>query len=224
MIQEPFAILYQHREALQEFANAHSSDVTGSDGKKCKRERHVSAHMKLLLEFLDVRPAAKKIRLERERHNRTRPVTTFEMLWMLFPPGTDVFYDSGPGIVSGFVVKKVSGGGLETSAAEPFAVAMWRLNYNGELIGRQMIYVFIQPFKGEKDISTLPVVPCDFYERDTPGEVSKKSISLRQKLVEYGDTFLKLTQRQCVQYSGETFTFPRRTLCESFCTHSVARQ
>lgn len=112
-------------------------------------------HLKLLFDFLDVWPEAKKIDMDRERHNRDRPAATFEILWLLFPPGTDVFWDFlGDGSYEGFVVKRISGGGLATNRATPFTIDLWCLEYNGNYTGRRETYCTIPPFTGEKGVST----------------------------------------------------------------------
>ena len=214
VIREPFAILYHHREGLKEYADSKSSTQTREDSERCDREQNVNRDMKLLFDFLDFQPSAKKIARERERHNRSRPAVTFEMLWMLYPPGTDVFWDChGHGSYEGFVVKRTDGGGLALDSASAFIITMWYLDYNGDYIGRREAQTTIQPFTGEKELNSLPVIPCDFYRRVSAGQVSDESKSLRQTFVGYGERFLKLTKRQCVQYSGETYSFPRRSVC-----------
>ena len=223
IIREPFTVLYYHREALQEYADSKSSNLTQKDGERCEREKNVDEHLKFLFDFLDVRPEAKKIGMERERHNRSRPAATFEMLWMLFPPGTDVFYEiQGDGSYEGFVVKQISGGGLAMDSATPLAIELWYLDYNGEYIGRREFEITIQPFAGEKEISTLSVIPCNLYKRVTAGQVSDESKSLWQTFVGYGEKFLKLTKRQCVQYSGETYTRSRQKVRKSCYGHIIS--
>lgn len=216
-VEEPFAILYQHREALQDYAKTNVS-ATDQNDERCQRKRYADPHVKLLFEFLDIRPEARKMHLERERYNRSKPVATFEMLWMLFSPGTDVFHNAdGFGSFKGYVVKRASGGGLDVSNASPFTITLWCLDFNGSHIGRVELGVQIQPFRGEKEISTLNVIPCDFYERDTAGQVSDKSKALRQRLENYGEMFLKLTERHCVDYSGELYEARTRPVCKSSC-------
>ena len=213
-ILEPYAILYQHREALEEYASSASRVV--KDGDRCKRKQDIALHMRQLLDFLDERPEAGKVRLERERYDRPKPVATFEMLWMLFPPGTDVFCDPQQhGSLGGYVVQ-TSSGGIYMNNTMPFNIHLWYLDYNGRYIGRQKTKVTIQPFQGEKEINSLPVIPCKFYERDVVGQVGQKSRSLRKQLIDYGEKFLKLTTRQCIQYSGKTYSFPRRVVSATF--------
>ena len=214
IIQEPFAVLYHHREALQAYTDSKSSNLNQIDGERCEREKNVEKHLKLLFEFLNVWPEAKKVEMERERHNRSRPTATFEMLWMLFPPGTDVFWDPfGEGSYEGGVVKQISGGSLAMDSATPFTVRLCYLDYDGAYIGRYEIQRTIQPFTGEKEVSSLSIIPCDYYKRVTAGQVSDESKSLWQTFVDYGEKSLKLTKRHCIQYSGETYCRPRRSVC-----------
>lgn len=215
IIQEPFAIFYHHRKDLKEYADSASSALTRKNGEGCEREQTVGKDLKLLFDFLDLQPIAKKIASERERHNRSKPAATFEMLWMLFPPGTDVFLDSSEGgSYEGFVVQQTSGGGLAMDRASPFTITLWYLNYNGQYIGRSVVDSTIQPFTGEKEVNSLPIIPCNLYKRVTAGQVSDESKALQQTFVGYGQKFLELTKRQCVQYSGETYSFPRRSVCK----------
>lgn len=149
VIEEPFAVLYKHREALQEYAAAYASSLVQNEGERCRRKRNTDTHMKLLFDFLDKRPEARKIHLEHERHHRSTPVATFEMLWLLFSPGTDVFHDpDASGSFSGYVVKSSGYEHLESDDTEPFTITLWYLDYNGYQIGRVETCASIQPLSG----------------------------------------------------------------------------
>ena len=224
-ILEPFAILYHHREALQDYANSKRSNAAQKDFKGCEREKNLDTHLELLFDFLGSCPEVKKIDMERERHNRSRPTVTFEMLWLLFPPGTDAFYDIvGDGILSGFVVGQTSGGGLAMDRTAPFDICLWYLDYDGDHIGRRLINVTIQPFTGEKEVSTLSVIPCDYYKRITAGVISDESRLLRQTIVGYGKKFLELTKRQYVHHSGEVLNISKPWVCRLIYVHGSSRK
>lgn len=89
---------------LQEYAGLKSSKLNQKDEERCEHEKNFDKHLKLLFDFLDFWPEAKKIDTERARHNWSRSAATFEMLWMLFPPGTDVFIDAEKEVSSLLVI------------------------------------------------------------------------------------------------------------------------
>ena len=203
-IEEPFAALYQCRDSLAEFSKSNDSPQPGESDNVCQRYKDSSSHVKLLLDFLEARPEAKKIALERERHQRATPVATYNMLWMLFAPGTDVYYDAeGYGFFAGYVVKEAYGGGLDVDDTSVFNFTLRSLDFDGFELGRREESVFIQPFRGEREIDSLKVIPCDFYGRNEAGQISEKSKDLRNQLISNGEKFLSLTKRQCAFYSGQ---------------------
>ena len=217
-LDEPFALLYQHRDGLQAHLQSVINATEEHEGNTCKCSRNAVADIRLLLELLETRPEAKKIALERQRHQRLPAVATFDMLWLLFPPGTDVYFDAGGyGFFTGFVVKSLAGGGLNVSSISPFTLTLWSLDFDGYTIGRVEETIQIMPFNGEKEIDTLDVIPCDFYGRDTVGQVSQKSLALRNKLEQNGATFLSLTKRRCIYHSGELHQMLERPVSKSCC-------
>ena len=75
-LKEPYPILVHYRKELQEY-------MEGTDAE-------TSHHISVLLQYLQDN-LGDKILEEDARYVKPTPVATFEMLWMLFKPGCDVY-------------------------------------------------------------------------------------------------------------------------------------
>ena len=80
--------------------------------------------------------------------------------------------------------------------------------FDGHKIGRYRVLASQPAYDGEKEISSLEVYPCEFLKEESKkGEETKP---LRQKLEERGKMYLKLAQRECMNYDGFTTPWPKR--------------
>ena len=82
-----------------------------------------------MLAFLDEK-YLRRIEEEESRHKKSPPTATFEMMWMLWKPGTRVYNDVD-GELAAFVVKSAETD--KTSNPSYYAVVLWSLDFNGEL-------------------------------------------------------------------------------------------
>ena len=204
VIWEPYAPLVHYQEELETYRDSFHPDKVSSNEEMCHRNENAYEHLGILQHVLRER-SGKEIDAERQRH--ARGVATFEMLWLLYRPGTDVYADvNADGNYSAYVVISVSPEYVRDRPV-PLKIEVWNMNYDGGRIGRCCTELFEMVFDGEKEITSLFAVPCEFWkERSKAGEESRP---LRTRLEERGKMFFKLAQRHCMDYDGLTMTWPK---------------
>ena len=212
---EPYRTYFHHDKELNAYRNRFHPDAIDPNVELCERNVNAYEHLGILQDVLFQR-SGKAVEAERQRH--TRGVATFDMLWLLFRPGTDVYVDDHEdGEYNAFVIKSVSAGD-SWSSSSPLTIEAWNMTYDGSQLGRHLKF-FIQPvYEGEKEISSLKVFPCEFWkEQSKQGENTKP---LKLKLEERGKMFFKLAQRQCMDYDGATYSWPKKQVSTSWkCDH-----
>lgn len=185
-IREPLSILVHYRKELQEYQE------TCEDAEM----RH---HLTVLLKYLETN-LGDKILEEDARYKKPTPVATFEMLWMLYKPGKDVYaeIDEQRG---GFVVQSSEPvtKDREYGRPMPLKVKMWYLDYNGIKVGRRQHEVTIAPFEGEREITSLKVIPAEFLD-------SMPDIAPRKALEARGEKFYSMLLGKQMDYNG--FSMP----------------
>ena len=88
-------------------------------------------HLRILLDFLDLH-YKKKMEAEARRHRPSKdraPTATYQMLWMLFKPGTRV-YSLADNDLAGFIVKSIT---AKYRGSQVYKLSLWHLNYNGNV-------------------------------------------------------------------------------------------
>ena len=89
-ISEHYGVLYHHEEELKAYRDRFQPGAIDSKDGLCQRSMNAYEHLGILQDILSQR-SGKAVEAERQRH--ARGVATFEMLWLLFKPGTDVYLD-----------------------------------------------------------------------------------------------------------------------------------
>ena len=203
-IWEPYAPVIHYEEELKAYRDSFHPDRLSSKEEICHRNENAYEHLGILQHVLRER-SGREVEAERQRH--ARGFATFEMLWLLYKPGTDVYADANAdGNYNAYVVKSVS---LDSFGDQPIPlkVEVWNMNYDGSRIGRWATSLVEMVYDGEKEITSLFVVPCKFWkERSKVGEEPRP---LRKRLEERGKMFFKLAQRHCMGYDGLTLTWPK---------------
>ena len=107
-----------------------------------------------------------------------RGVTSFEGLWLLFKPGSDV-YAKIDGELSGFVIHSVekrheargappipppSGSSPRIKAHQRWIVTVWNLGYAGQMVTKQIHRFPVVWFPGEREIISLPIFPSKYHD------------------------------------------------------------
>lgn len=202
---EPYAALIHHEEELKAYRDQFHPNSINSKDDVCQRNANAYEHLGTLQNVLSERSGT-AVKAERQRH--ARGVATFEMLWLLFRPGTTVYGNTASsGNYNAYVVESVSD---SMFAGRPITlnVRLWHMNYDGSKIGRRLTSFYQPAYDGEKEITSLNVFPCEFWkEKSKEGE---ETMPLKQKLEERGKTFFKLAKRQCMDYDGFTHTWPKK--------------
>lgn len=200
-VDEPFSVLIHFEQELADFREKFAPSNLNQETELCEREKDTYEHLGVLHKFLHERHDA-AIRDELQRHERG--YATYEMLWLLYKPGTTVYGDFQlEGKYSAYVVQSVSGGVIHGRAVQ-YDLTLWFLDYDGNYMGRRMKSRFQQPFSGEKEITKLECVPLKFWKAD-----EKRPYDLERHLVQRGKMFFKLASRRCMHYDGTTESFPR---------------
>lgn len=202
-IPEPYAILLHHRKQLEERRKQFAQPSDQSEFSGCESERESYEHLGLLLDFLR-KESYGKIDREEEGYRRATPVANFDMLWLLFKPGTDVYFDlyatNAPPRYNAYVIKRVEGG-TTCHRRVPYIIHLWFLDFNGDIIGRGETSCTIHQFEGEKEITSLRVIPVEFMCDRIMGD----SLS-RQERIQKGKLFFELAKSKlCMDYSGACF-------------------
>jgi len=192
-IKEPFSILVHFRKELDEYRETCDDAET---------YHHIGVLQKYLQDNL-----GEKILAEDERYKRPTPVATFEMLWMLFKPGMDVYanIDDQRG---GFVVQSCLATADPVKATKmgqlsPLKVMMWFLDFDGRHLGRRQHEVIIVPFEGEREITSLKVIPAVYLDSDP-------DVSPRKRLEERGEKFYEMLMGRQMDYKGYSMAAKQR--------------
>ncbi|KAI9664612.1 MAG: hypothetical protein M1821_006058 [Bathelium mastoideum] len=200
----PYSLLFWHQKQLEDYRQAFSPDR--GDVESCHRGENTYEHLGLLLECLE-NELGESVREERARHKRDVPVATFEMLWLLFQPGTDVYCDrykdgvTDSYVVSGMTVDKKGDHALK------YTIHMWNLRFDSYQIGPNIVGMTIDPFDGEKEIGKLEVFPAEYATTEINGA---SAASMRQELEDRGRMYYHLTVPRCMFFDGLTTSFPKR--------------
>ena len=214
-LSEPYRTYFHHDKELKAYRNRFHPDAIDPNVELCERNVDAYEHLGILQDVLFER-SGKAVEAERQRH--ARGVATFDMLWLLFRPGTNVYVDDHEdGEYNAFVIRTVSAGD-SWGPSSPLTIEAWNITYDGSQLGRHLKF-FIQPvYEGEKEISSLKVFPCEFWKEES--KEGEKNKPLRLKLEERGKMFFKLAQRQCMDYDGASYSWPRKQVSTSWkCDH-----
>ena len=201
-IAEPYAILIHHEKELASYRKRFAPGTSLPENQRCERKRDTYEHLGILEKFLQDRMGP-SISAEKQRHARGH--ATFEMLWMLYKPGTDVYlYHNARGLSAAVVMFTDEESRRRDSNV--LGLKFWYMQYNGKYLGRERSSRDLARYDGEKEIAKLDVFPCQFLNEDTAQEGFK---SQRTQIEERGKMFWRLTKKQCMHFTGLTATYPQ---------------
>lgn len=130
-------------------------------------------------------------------------VTPYQLLWLLFKPGTRVYAVTG-GKVSGYIFewgdRRMSAARAGTSREISYNAHCWNLTYNGRRIVRTSRTFSIEIFQGTREINSLPVFPAIYLDSSDGGKT-------KRQLEESGQKFYNIARQSPahMQYSGVTW-------------------
>ncbi|KAI4223765.1 MAG: hypothetical protein LQ349_007366 [Xanthoria aureola] len=198
-ILKPYRMLGGARPNLMKLREEYESDLSrrdpSSEDEDVKRKRITVKHIERLERELD-KVLAEPMRLEFDGYGQTPPVASFDMLWLLFRPGTEVYTVINEETVCCRVLTPVWET-LNTRVPCTMELRMWFLDFNGTHVDRRRHNVRIDSFDGKREILSLEAYPV-IYSKDK---------ALRGKLVDRGKkymTFLRYNAPQC-QHKGFAF-------------------
>ncbi|KAJ4320043.1 hypothetical protein N0V94_003608 [Neodidymelliopsis sp. IMI 364377] len=150
-----------------------------------------------LLEFLETE-MGEKVRAEQARWAEPVPKASFEMLWLLLKPGTDVYFDNGDGTKSAAVISYVTTFG-DTKQHRKYNVKFWQMHGAGfdvQPYEHQRTYL---RFHGEKPITDLYIFPKQYLTNHD---------DLNQSLIKQGQLYCSLLAKKCMYFDGQGEAIP----------------
>ena len=206
VIQEPYMLLIHHKKELEAFRDNHAPGKLKSEDT-CDKEADTYEHLGILQSYLN-NTNMKSVDAELGRHAKGK--ATWEMLWLLLKPGTDVVVTIKDEPKSknfrpfprGYVVEEILGGPLTNTDRKEWEIRCWSLDYDGTTIGRIDHVHWIEQFDGEVDVTSLGIIPADWpgHERD--------GMPIADILRRDGKYSYELLTPRCLQHDGKSMEFP----------------
>lgn len=134
---KPYRSLGSYREAFDIFCSSKKEEsrllemYDLPNMEKIEENKNTVREVRLLMAEVDKHHASLVVE-EKARHNREIPMATFEMLWLLFPPGV-LTYAKIDGVEIACMVRMLvwRGGERNNSTLTSVVVHLWYLDYNG---------------------------------------------------------------------------------------------
>lgn len=214
-IMEPFCVLRHHHAELKIYRDNVVKELEG--------DKH--QHLSYLLDFLQQYDGDD---MEQELTRWKRGMCTFKWIWLLYKPGTTVYYWSETcGTVlrasiveshdrdrdirdpEAFAPPKVSSrDNLENlRRPNPIGISTWFVGFDGSVLGRLRKEFAIKPFVGERAITSLACFPKAYLLEDRSVD---PNMSTEQALIARGKRFFDFTKWSYMEYDGLTSTRGRQ--------------
>jgi hypothetical protein len=211
-VYEPFEIFIFFDRELTEYRNRLESCAAEAVPTSCAN-RFAHKHIGIAQDFVKER-IQEAVNAERERH--ARGYVTFDMLWLLFKPGSDVYFDfDNVGEHDPYVVMGVNFE-LTNGTTNSYRIACWNMDADSEWVGPACSSCAIDRFAGEKEITSLVVYPCEYLRfRNGLDEGDLKAIN--DYFTNRGRLWYGLRRKKdCHSFDGFSTTFPRRSVSIEF--------
>ena len=182
VIYEPYMCLAHHYAEIA--ALAKPCETEGQD-ISCSVHKHhtlcndcTKDHVRLLLDEILEAFMEDKIRPALDKLLQTVPVVAFEMVWLLFRPGVDLYSHfknwrsvAIPSVAYEIRLKRRPLGDEMLEFPDkrdplPWAVSSWGMCGSGEDVGRTKHTTYIDLYEGEKEVTQLDVYPCEYWDRE----------------------------------------------------------
>jgi hypothetical protein len=222
---EPFCMLQHYLGELKDHRDKMEAESPNLESNDLSEPANAHKHITLLLDYIGNRYGVALAAEQARWDKKPAAMCTFEWVWLLFRPGTMVYaWDRIHGVLAAYMIhshdkdetvktdekiKPNSIGNDETDFTprqKILQLNMWYLDFDGEVISRCRRQLSIEPFDGEKEISSLPVFPVQYWK--DPDETDKKP--LRDRMIERGKVFFDVTKRSYRDYNGQTLSHPKR--------------
>ena len=219
-IWEPFQVFVFFEKELTEYRERLERSDTSNRESLCTN-RFAAKHIKIAQDFVQQRVGA-DVEAERKRH--ARGYATFDMLWLLYKWGTDVYVvnaiekDHRP-----FVVKDISFS-LQDETTDVYRFTLWNMNANSALVGPSQIFEREYRFAGEKEITSLFVFPCD-YLHFLKGVSKQDALDIKNYLIDRGKKWYSMRRKKnYYSFDGTNTSHPKRSVGQINHVDIIARQ
>jgi hypothetical protein len=116
--------------------------------------------------------------IQREESRYREGLASHGLLWFLFKPGSDV-YARVDGKLAAFVFE-----GFSNLVEGRAVIKCWHLAYKGRRVTKVITEFTIYEFYGEREILSLPVFPCTYFDKSDKGKTKASLESLGEKYYE----------------------------------------
>ncbi|KAI0186130.1 hypothetical protein EV127DRAFT_187542 [Xylaria flabelliformis] len=192
--------LNEYRERLEKATDNGMSPLLCINLYACK-------HVSIVQQFVKERTQL-SVDAERERH--ARGYATFDMLWLLYKPGSDVYYDlPNVGEYEPYVTKGVTSTG-QNGATSQYTISFWNMKADFFWVGPSVVSHTEDRFAGEKKITTLQAFPCEYLHfTENLNELDTERI--RNHFIERGKKWYETRRgKRWYWFEGHSTTFPRQ--------------
>jgi hypothetical protein len=205
-IHEPYAPLYHYRQELLEY---HDQLVSATRRDDCQEDETLPRDIKLLLDLFE-ELWGQRVRDELERYDRPAPTCSYDMLWMLYKPGLDVYVDFLQSKVYDAFVFRSLEVDFDSGTATHYKIDFWCMQGDTVYVGPgRAEFKSIRPFAGEKEIADLAIFPCKFMTAEKHGTTHDVR---HEQLVKRGEMFFHLMKGvQYMSFDGKSADWPPRT-------------
>ena len=189
--------------------------------------------LEYLKEYMEpsIKPAIEKLQ-------SAVPSVTFDELWLLFKPGSDVYMTVSGAAVEHFSSIVVGGVVMSTTMDVPsktekeggqkrnFKIHLWRLESDGKHLSREWSMRRIPEYEGERQVTSLPLHPCEYRDIEDGWETRRAVIDRGRQAYQ----MLRAMPKQ-MWYDGYPYALQRQmvsdtdiTLIDLFNKCEVSRQ
>lgn len=206
-IYEPYTVFVFFEQELTKYRKR-LVKVTEDEPMTCVNQ-WADKHLGIVQDF--VRQATQQaITAERERHSRG--YVSFDMLWLLYKPGEDVYFDRHQiGEHDPYVVRKVDFS-LTNGTTDRYTIGLWNMCANSTCVGPSHTKYIIDRFPGEKQISSLRAYPCDMHIF-MEGVEEDHLIIIREQFINRGKKWYDLRREaRPLFFDGYEAETPRRSV------------
>lgn len=203
-IAEPFPLLYHYRQELQAYAN--DFEDRADQGSGCTEDQNVAADIRILLGIFEDM-YGQSVRDELLRYELDKPTCTHDMLWMLYKPGADVYFDLQENkVFNAFVFRSLSFTYADRRAST-YDLEQWHMSENNMYVGASVaLDSDVVPFAGEKEIADLRVFPCKYLNKEKHGVSHEERY---KQLVKRGEVYFNLLKGpQFASFDGSDIYWP----------------
>jgi hypothetical protein len=211
-IPEPYSIIIFYEKELTEYRERIRRTNEGIS-TACPNQ-WADKHIGIVQDFVSER-MQDAVDAERERHSRG--YVTFDMLWLLFKPGADVYYDLNIiGEREPYIMQNIEFE-LTNGATNSMTFTLWNLDANADWVGPGWSRFTVNRFPGEKEIISMQLYPCEFLKFEN-GVGEEDLAAIQRHFTKRGKKWYNLRRGiGTYQFDGFTTSFPRRAVSLRVC-------